>query len=245
MSLQSDRELVSYQASYEYLRFSEYTFILENKHCVKQRREKASRMNNFSYGVALLSVLLFSGCTTLNLPHQRPVIYHQQTWQQRYNNLSRLSKWNIDGTFSIQQSGKTTIAAYSWQQNSTHYHIRIHSLLGIYSINICGRPGKVTLWRSPQEHYTASTPQQLMQQQLNWKLPLSNLYYWIRGIHAPGVAYRVYVDTYAHVMKLQQSGWNIFFSQYTSIGSIDIPRVLQLSSNRLMVKIVIKHWNLP
>ena len=202
-------------------------------------------MNNFNYSVALLGVLLLSGCTTLYLPNQKPVIYHQQTWQQRYNNLSCLSRWNIDGTFSIQQFGKTTIAAYNWQQNGTNYHIRIYSsLLGIYSINICGRPGRVVLWRSPQERCTASTPQQLMQKQLNWTLPLSNLYYWIRGIYTPGVAYRAHVDLYAHLIKLQQSGWNIFFSQYASVGSVDIPRVLKLSSGCLVVKIVIKHWKL-
>ena len=199
-------------------------------------------MNNFNYGIVLLGVVLLSGCTTLYLSNQKPVIYHQQTWQQRYNNLSCLSKWNIDGTFSIQQFGKTTIAAYNWQQNGTNYHIRIHSSLGIYSINICGHPGRVILWRSPQEHYTASTLQRLIQKQLNWKLPLSNLYYWIRGIYTPGVAYRALVDFDAHLIKLQQSGWNIFFSQYTSVRSVDIPSVLQLSSGCLVVKIVIKHW---
>ncbi|ATN75106.1 lipoprotein insertase outer membrane protein LolB [Coxiella burnetii] len=206
---------------------------------ISNNEERSLRVR---YCIAIaLSTLLISGCTTLRLPNQSTSVYHQQTWAQRYYDLSRISQWNIDGAFSIQQPGKTIIAAYDWQQKGMNYRIRIHSSLDIYSVNISGRPGMVTLWRSPRQHYTASTPEQLMQQQLGWQLPLSNLYYWIRGIPAPG-AYQADFDTYTHLIALQQSGWHICFSQYTTVGSVDLPRTLQLSNGPLAVKIVVKHW---
>ena len=168
--------------------------------------------------------LLINGCTTLRLPSQPTSTYQTQSWQQRYQALSRISRWSIDGAFSIQQPGKTVMAAYDWQQKARNYHIRVHSSLDIYSVNISGRPGMVLLWRSPKERYTARTPEQLMQSQLGWQLPISNLYYWMRGIPAPG-AYRANFDPYGHLIILQQNGWYIRFSQYTPIGPIELPRM--------------------
>ena len=188
--------------------------------------------------------LLINGCSTLHFPSQSISTYKIQSWQQRYQVLSHISKWSIDGVFSIHQPGKTLMVSYNWQQKACNYHIRIHSVLDIYSVNISGNSGMVLLWHSPQECYTADIPERLMQARLGWQLPVSNLYYWIRGIHAAGGAYLANFDPYGHLITLQQNGWYILFSQYTPIGSVDLPRILKLNSGKLAVKIVIKHWNL-
>ncbi|MFW0072395.1 MAG: lipoprotein insertase outer membrane protein LolB [Coxiella-like endosymbiont] len=186
--------------------------------------------------------LLINGCRTLRLPSQSTSAHKIQNWQQRYQALSHISIWSINGVFSIQQGGKTVVAYYDWQQKGRNYRIRIHSALDIYSINISGGSSVVLLWRSPKERYIADTPERLMQEQLGWQLPVSNLYYWIRGIHSAG-KYLATFDLYCHLITLQQNGWHILFSQYTTIGPVDLPRMLKLNSRKLTVKIVIKNWN--
>lgn len=185
-------------------------------------------------------ILFINGCTTLRLSSQKNIsAYQTKSWQKRYQVLSHISRWSIDGVFSIQQPGKTIIASYDWQQKAHNYDIRIYSSLNIYSVNISVRSGMVLLWCSPKERYTADTPEKLMQARLGWHLPVSNLCYWIRGIPAPG-AYQANFDPYGHFIILQQNGWYIHFSQYTHIGPVDLPCILKLNSGQMVVKIIIR-----
>lgn len=187
-----------------------------------------------------ISVML-SGCTSLSVLSVAHAPFHKQSWQQRRHALTRIRSWNIDGAFSIRQMNKSTIASYIWQQRGNSYNIRIHSSLDIYTADIAGRPNYVTLQRSNQQRFSARTPEQLMQKQLGWHLPISSLYYWMRGLPAPG-KYQAKFDTFGHLIYLQQAGWQIQFSNYISVGKVDLPRTLQLNSERFAVKIVIKHW---
>ena len=194
--------------------------------------------------IIILSALVLNGCATLHLPDQEPVYYNQKIWKQRYQYLKRITKWNISGAFSIYQPNKMIIASYNWKQKDQNYHIRIYSSLSAYSVNIFGRPGMVMLSYSPKNNYEARTSAQLIQRQLDWPLPLYDLYYWIRGIPAERKSYHGNFDIYFHLITLQQNGWCIHFSKYISVGLVDFPRILQLNNSQLKIKIVITHWKL-
>lgn len=186
--------------------------------------------------------IMLAGCTSLKVPSVGQITYHKQSWQQRRNALTKIRHWAIDGAFSIQQTGRSAIASYDWKQTGGSYNIRIHSSLNIYTADISGKPGYVTLQQS-NKRYSARTPEQLMQRQLGWHLPISNLFYWMRGLPAPG-KYKAKFDTFGHLIYLQQAGWSVQFSKYLPVGNVDLPRTLQLHSKQLAVKIVIKHWKL-
>ncbi len=187
---------------------------------------------------------LLTGCVSLTLPSQSHAPYHKKTWSERHKALASIRSWNIDGAFSIQQANaKPAIASYTWQQQGSAYDIHISSSLDIDSANIAGRPGYVTLEQSHRRRYSARSPEQLMQKQLGWHLPISNLFYWMRGLPAPG-KYQARFDSYGHLVSLQQAGWQIRFSNYFPIANVALPRTLALVSPSLRVKIVIKHWKL-
>lgn len=194
-------------------------------------------------GIMLALSAMLAGCTSLSIPSVAHAPFHKETWWQRHRALTRVRRWNIDGAFSVRQPHKSVIAAYTWQQRGRSYSIRIHSSLNIYSAAITGRPGYVTLQRSKQQRFSARSPERLMEKQFGWHLPLSTLFYWIRGLPAPGKDHAKF-DVYGHVAYLQQAGWRVRFSNYVPVGTVDLPRTLQLNNSRFSVKIVIKHWKL-
>lgn len=79
-------------------------------------------MKNYLKFILLSAIAASTSCTltpttTLLFPTQPTVvIYKAQSWQQRYHALRQYLLWNINGTFSIQQPGRTIIAEYKWQQ---------------------------------------------------------------------------------------------------------------------------------
>ena len=191
---------------------------------------------------SLFAMTLITGCVRVDLPTQpSPLAYKKQSWAQRHHALMQLHHWNIDGAFSVQRPDKSVIANYTWQQAGNDFSIHISSSLDAYSALIRGEPGHVTLWRSDRQSFSANNPEQLMQQQLGWSLPLSNLFYWIRGLPAPG-KYQARYDHFGHVIALWQRGWQVQFSNYWPLGNVDVPRTLLLNHAHLTAKIVIKHW---
>lgn len=193
------------------------------------------------YGIVIGFTAALIGCAHPPAPTTPSVSYQKISWPQRQHALNRITDWDIDGAFSIRQPNKTTIASFDWTQKEKNYRIRIHSSLDLYGVNITGRPGLVMLWRAQNDHFTARSPEQLMQQQLGWRLPVSNLYYWMRGLPAPG-NYQAQFDNYGHLSTLTQQGWQIQYAQYLSVRNVDLPQMLDLTNQDLGVKIVIKQW---
>ncbi len=66
--------------------------------------------------------------------------------------------------------------------------INLSGSLNIGSVVIIGQPNKVTLQRGNEAPISATTAEELMQRQLGWTLPIPSLWYWARGLPAPGPA---------------------------------------------------------
>lgn len=73
--------------------------------------------------------------------------------------------------------------------------------------------------------FKGTTPEDLSEQALGWRLPLRGLSHWLDGQPAPGQAELV-PDTGNTGMQLAQDGWNI---SYPGLTSGSLPRRLDLS----------------
>lgn len=181
--------------------------------------------------------LVLSACASKHLESN----YRQVLPAVRQTQLTAMSVWKIKGAFSLQQPGQSVVANYQWAQQGSRYDLHIASPLNLFSIKIIGEPDQVKLWRSATAVAEADNPEALMQQQLGWQLPLSNLDYWIRSLPAPG-PYRAEYDDYGHLLKLEQAGWVIHYANYVSLGYNDLPTLLKLKNADWDAKILVKQW---
>lgn len=192
----------------------------------------------------IISCLILTGCTNLQLSTPAQTRFQQKTWAIRSHHLKQLQSWNIRGAFSIHNilTQKNAIAAFNWKQSGNLYGIRITAALNLYSLSIKGGPGYVILKEGSGETKTAKTPEALMQEKLHWSLPISYLFYWIRGLPAPWGKTQYQIDAFGHLKTLKQAGWSLTFSRYLSVNQWDLPQIIVLKSNKLNIKLVIKNW---
>lgn len=190
-----------------------------------------------------LLAFILTGCATQMEPPIDHSSYTVKPWKQRRANMSARTRWNIQGSVSVQSRGKTQIGSFNWKQMGQYYVINIYGPLNLGAIEIQGQPGGVTLLKPTGAPSSASSPEALMQQQLGWYLPVSNLYFWVRGIPAPGSAKEEH-DQYGHLTFLRQQGWRIQFMAFQSRGNTDLPRKIVMDNQQLHVKLVIHDWNI-
>jgi outer membrane lipoprotein LolB len=191
----------------------------------------------------LMYTLFLYGCATqMEPPFDQPT-YQRKPWKIRQTKLSDQTYWDIHGAVSITSRGKTQMGSFAWEQNQSRYAISIYGPLNLGSIRIVGSPGDVTLVK-PSGAFSAPSPEALMQQQLGWYLPVSNMVFWVRGLPAPGKTGKQVHDEYGHLVFLQQQGWTIQYQAFEPHDRSDLPRKILMDNQALHVKLVIKNWNL-
>jgi outer membrane lipoprotein LolB len=188
------------------------------------------------------SFLYLTGCVNVSTPPAQSSVKHRHTpWSKRSQTLTALDSWRVEGAFSFRNPTQKIIASYDWKQTKQNYQIALHSSLNLYNATLAGSPKQVTFWRDSKRVESARNPERLMQKRLNWSLPVSQLFYWIRGLPAPG-HYQADFDAEQRLKSLNQLGWSIQYPSYISVGSLDLPNTIYLSNQHTLVKIVVKHW---
>lgn len=193
----------------------------------------------------VLSALLFllAGCANLRPAAPSSLQPTAQTWQQRSAQLTRLNNWTILGAISIHQPQRTTIAHLQWQQHQRNYDIHLTGPFSVGGVHITGGIGYVTLAGVQKGAVeVASSPEALVRQQLGVELPISNMYYWVRGLPAPGVTAKQTLDNQNRLALLQQQNWTIRYQAYQTVNGIDLPSTIIMTNEDLSVKLVIKQW---
>jgi outer membrane lipoprotein LolB len=192
--------------------------------------------------LCLALLMALAGCATTStlLPAKNEAI----SWQKRSLALTQIKSWDIQGVISIRTANAGETANIHWQQNDQNYTLLLFGPLGASPYRLDGTKHKVTLTNPEGKQFSALSPEQLLAQQTGWLLPISSLYYWIRGLPVPGVAADKHLDAYHHLTELRQQGWQIQFLGYVWANKLDLPKKIYLINPQLQVKIIITQWQI-
>ncbi|KTC87909.1 lipoprotein insertase outer membrane protein LolB [Legionella drozanskii] len=155
---------------------------------------------------------------------------------------SRISSWDISGAMAARSKNKGWSATVNWvQRGASQYQIRLSGPLGSGTVLISRSGGVVTLRDGPKTA-SSSNAESLLKQQTGVSLPVSNLYYWVRGIPAPGSVQGEKRDAAGRLVQLRQGGYTIQYPQYSSAGGTSLPTTVRLQGNGIFIKMIIKSW---
>lgn len=189
------------------------------------------------YSVWLLGLLL-TACTSLQHSNQPTVPYsiHQQQ-------LDQLTQWEVFGHVAIKQADTGTNANFSWKQHQQTFAIQLTGPFGAGHVDVWGAPDVAALQTANQELHRAASPEQLLQQQLGWHLPVTPMVYWIRGMPAPHYPVKYNLDAKQHLVSLEQAGWTIKYLSYMNKRGIDVPQKIQFTNGPLQIRLAIYDWH--
>ena len=155
-----------------------------------------------------------------------------------------VTSWELNGMIAGKNSNKGWSATINWLQQGPHqYQIRLLGPLGGGTILIQKRAGIVTFSDGPKRD-SSRNADQLLLKHTGIRLPVQNLYYWTRGLKAPGAIQSANYDSNHHLTSLIQSGYAIHFTDYTSINHVDLPRKIQLQGQDTSIKLVVSQWRI-
>ncbi|MCK7598345.1 lipoprotein insertase outer membrane protein LolB [Microbulbifer sp. CAU 1566] len=198
----------------------------------------AQRALQLTAALLLLGVV---GCSSQKpQPEQPPA----QTSQAQ--SATSLQRWEAQGKLGVRSPKENGSANLTWQQANSNYRIHLSGPLGAGATVISGSPGGVSLQRGNEPAVFASNAGQLTEQIMGWPLPVSEMFYWVRGLAAPGAIAGQQKNAQGLLQGLQQAGWQLNFSGYQSVGPYQLPTRIKASTNQaagpVSVTVVIKDW---
>lgn len=195
----------------------------------------------FCFFISLLALGL-SSCATIS-PQQLPPENADISWPTRMQSLSQIENWDLTAMFAMRTKENAESATLNWQQNKQSFTILLFGPLGANTFKLSGTPGHIELVNPHGDKFFASTPEALLVHETGWHLPVSSLYYWIRGLPVPGVPATKQFDAYHHLLQLKQQGWTIQFLHYTNTAHGDLPSKILLEHPPLSIKLIISEWH--
>lgn len=192
---------------------------------------------------ALFGTGLLTHCATLPAP-QAPR-NENVAWDARSKTLTSVQTWNLQGLMAVRTHQDAFSATLKWQQQQQNYSILLLGPMGTNAVQLSGViAGPAQLVTADGKKYSANSAEDLLTKQLGWHLPVSNLFYWVRGLPVPNVAASKQFDRYNHLTQLEQQGWRIQYLRYSAANHVDLPTKIFLDNPSINVKIVISQWML-
>ncbi|WP_213875286.1 lipoprotein insertase outer membrane protein LolB [Pseudomonas sp. dw_358] len=192
--------------------------------------------------VLLSFIVLLAGCAGIGSREAVQGQGNAQQWSAHKAQLTQLDGWEINGKVGIRAPKDSGSGTLYWLQRQDYYDIRLSGPLGRGAARLTGRPGKVSLEVAGQGKFDADSPESLLQDQLGWRLPVSNLVWWVRGLPAPESKSRLTLDGNSHLATLVQDDWTVEYLSYTEQGGYALPERIKLHGPDLDVTLVVKDW---
>jgi outer membrane lipoprotein LolB len=101
-----------------------------------------------------------------------------------------------------------------------------------------------TLTTGDGKVHRSNDVQSLTREVLGWDLPLSGLRYWVTGRVDPTSPVQAQSrDDARRLQSLMQNDWRIAYQEY--FGDSAFPARLSLAYDRLSLRLIVEHWELP
>lgn len=154
------------------------------------------------------------------------------------------TSFGLSGSIAAKSHQKGWTAMIDWQQSAPHaYHITLIGPMGSQAVRIEEQHGVVT-YQEGAKKLTSSKGDDLLAKQTGIHLPVNNLYYWVRGLPAPGAVTSAVRDTNGQLRILKQSGYTIEYNEYIRVQEHILPKKIRLDGKDVVVKLVVKQWSI-
>lgn len=185
--------------------------------------------------IICITVFVLSGCA--HSPRYQPL---STSWAERQQELLILKDWQFRAHAVFKMPDRKMSTNVFWQQQANTYQVMLFGPLGLGAVSLEGQSNNVRLKDSHGHVYEAENPESLMQSQLGWSLPISSLYYWVRGLPAPGAITRVTYDAYHRIAQLEQQGWQINYEVYQRVQALELPQEITFMQKNYYMRLTIE-----
>jgi len=152
-------------------------------------------------------------------------------------------QWQIKGKLGVRSDSGNGSLSVNWQQNQDNYSIYTQAALGQGAATLEGNSTRLIISEAGKGSVTSFEPNQLVEETFGWKIPITDLKYWVRGIPNPEQASATaQYDAAGNLTQLDQYGWSLIFSRYRQIQGWALPGRIRAKQGNTTLTLIIRDW---
>lgn len=198
------------------------------------------------------ALVFLSACTSIKTPSSVNGLNESQTVPSTQPNTkvetvkpgAVPNTFVLSGAIAAKSHKKGWSATADWKQSGPHtYQITLMGPMGSQAVRIEEQHGKV-IYQEGAQTLSSSNGDNLLAKKTGIRLPVNSLYYWVRGIPAPGAIQSATRNSNGQLQMLKQSGYTIEYVDYMNAQPYVLPHKIRLFGPDLTVKLIIKKWQI-
>ena len=187
--------------------------------------------------VAVTLILGLSNCSSTTLSTS------DQSWTEQRTLIEQSGDWQLRGRVNVRYQDESHTPRIQWQQQDDKYRIRLWGTFNVGNTIIMGEPNLVTM-----EHdgkiLTATSPEDLILENLGYELPVSYLEFWIRSLPSPNSESELEFNNLNNLSVIKQDGWEVSYPEVRQFNGITLPRRVEITraANDIRLRFVGLSW---
>lgn len=165
-------------------------------------------------------------------------------YQRRLAQVSVFDVWSLEGRLALSDGKEGGSGALNWVQERDSSLVSFRGTMGRGAWRLQADNFGALLEMANGEVYRDTSVAELVKKHIGWKVPVDALQWWVRGLAFPGAWESRRFDDSGRLTHLEQSGWNVQFSQYQDEGQAWMPGKLTARRENYAVKVVVKAWQI-
>jgi outer membrane lipoprotein LolB len=182
--------------------------------------------------LALSMAGALAGCASLPVPP--PLVRPAQS--------AATDAFAFSGRIAVVENDHNTSGGIQWRHDGARDEILLLTPLGQGVAQITNDADGATLRTSDDKIYRAPDAGQLTFNVTGWRIPVSGLIFWLRGLPQPGSTAHEERDDKGRLKRLTQDEWKIEYPAYFDAPADRSPRRVVLSRPEFELKLVIDNW---
>lgn len=163
---------------------------------------------------------------------------------ERASALAEVQRWSLRGKLAVSDGEDGGSGTLNWRQAPERTRMDFHGALGRGAWRLSVDPGEAELVLADGRNYRADSVDALVQRELGWRIPVSDLAWWVRGLEAPGPVEDRRLDAEGNLVELSQRGWVIEYGRYRDTDGISLPSKMTARRAERSVKLAVREWSL-
>jgi outer membrane lipoprotein LolB len=184
---------------------------------------------NFRAAVLALLAGLIAGCASLPVP---PPL----------NPAGTPDAFAFSGRLAVHERDNNVTGSVHWRHEAARDDILLSTPLGQGVAQIVNDANGATLTTNDGKTYRAADAEQLTAKITGWRIPVSGLTFWLRGLPQGGSTAREERDDKGRLKLLAQDDWKIEYPAYFDAPDDALPKRIVLTRPEFELKLVIDNW---
>lgn len=192
----------------------------------------------------LLSVLILTGCASQDVQQTGSEEAGGMAWEVHRKEVELLSQFKANGKMALRDSGRSESGSLFWIQQGELLYLSLSGPMGVNNITVQSDGKSLEVNQGGKDHrYDLENPE-VIEQGTGWKLPLTALPHWLKGVPAPGEGSDQTVVRSGLLRELEQFGWSVRYETYGNFGPLKMPTKITIAQEDMQIRVILRDWAL-